>query len=182
MIINARATTASLLLLFICSTANAVPVTWFLDGVTFDDATVATGSFTYDATTDTYSGISLTTVAGPNLSGATYTIAADPFSRADRLVALASFPSAVGDTILFLEFSSALTDAGGTVALDAFQNAREATCVSLLSTGNCEGTRDPLRFVTSGQVTTVPAVPVPAAAWLFGSALGLLGWTRRKQR
>jgi hypothetical protein len=24
------------------------------------------------------------------------------------------------------------------------------------------------------------AVPVPASAWLFGSALGLLGWTRRK--
>ncbi|MGI9329930.1 MAG: hypothetical protein ACR2QB_04370 [Gammaproteobacteria bacterium] len=25
------------------------------------------------------------------------------------------------------------------------------------------------------------AVPIPAAAWLFGSALRLLGWMRRKQ-
>jgi hypothetical protein len=29
--------------------------------------------------------------------------------------------------------------------------------------------------------TTInPAIPVPAAAWLFGSALGLLGWARRR--
>jgi hypothetical protein len=31
-------------------------------------------------------------------------------------------------------------------------------------------------FIMSGQV-----VPVPAAAWLFASALGLLGWIRRKK-
>lgn len=34
-----------------------------------------------------------------------------------------------------------------------------------------------LSFVASTQ----PIVPVPAAVWLFGSALGLLGWVRRRQ-
>jgi hypothetical protein len=29
-------------------------------------------------------------------------------------------------------------------------------------------------------VETLSAVPIPAAVWLFGSALGLLGWLRRK--
>jgi len=28
---------------------------------------------------------------------------------------------------------------------------------------------------------TITAVPVPAAVWLFGSALAGLGWMRRKQ-
>jgi len=32
----------------------------------------------------------------------------------------------------------------------------------------------------SGLGPLVPTVPVPAAVWLFGSALGLLGWMRRK--
>jgi len=34
---------------------------------------------------------------------------------------------------------------------------------------------------TSGIVMTFSTVPVPPAAWLFGSALGLLGWARRKR-
>ena len=32
----------------------------------------------------------------------------------------------------------------------------------------------------SGNTMTFQVVPVPAAVWLFGSALGLLGWMRRK--
>jgi hypothetical protein len=33
---------------------------------------------------------------------------------------------------------------------------------------------------TSGQFAGSAAVPVPAAVWLFGSALGMLGWMRRR--
>ena len=32
----------------------------------------------------------------------------------------------------------------------------------------------------SGYIYTFTVVPVPAAVWLFGSALGLLGWARRR--
>jgi len=32
----------------------------------------------------------------------------------------------------------------------------------------------------TGTVTALAPVPVPAVGWLFGSALGLLGWVRRK--
>jgi len=34
---------------------------------------------------------------------------------------------------------------------------------------------------TVRSVTVASAVPIPAAAWLFGSALGILGWMRRKK-
>ncbi|MFW2403340.1 MAG: hypothetical protein ACN4GT_01155 [Gammaproteobacteria bacterium] len=33
---------------------------------------------------------------------------------------------------------------------------------------------------TAGHFLVRTAIPVPAAVWLFGSALGLLGWVRRK--
>jgi hypothetical protein len=36
------------------------------------------------------------------------------------------------------------------------------------------------RYLTGGFAVTT--VPVPAAAWLFGSALGLLGWVRSRNR
>jgi hypothetical protein len=40
-------------------------------------------------------------------------------------------------------------------------------------------------FSANGDVeltlNSITAVPVPAAVWLFGSALGLLGWMRRRQ-
>ena len=37
------------------------------------------------------------------------------------------------------------------------------------------------KFVSITPVLIV-AIPVPAAVWLFGSALGLLGWIRRQSQ
>jgi hypothetical protein len=45
------------------------------------------------------------------------------------------------------------------------------------SCGDCGGIF--LRALLRGDVQSIQVVPVPAAVWLFGSALGLLGWLRR---
>ena len=36
-------------------------------------------------------------------------------------------------------------------------------------------------YIREASTTAYPAVPIPAAVWLFGSALAGLGWLRRKQ-
>ena len=36
---------------------------------------------------------------------------------------------------------------------------------------------DPINYIARPN----GVVPVPASVWLFGSALGLLGWVRRRQ-
>src|SRR5260370_9871267 len=53
--------------------ASASPVLWTLVGVAFNDGGTASGSFVYDANTNTYSSINMTTTAGSvRTSGATY--------------------------------------------------------------------------------------------------------------
>ena len=52
--------------------ADAAPLRWNLDGVTFPDGGSANGSFVYDADTGMYSDIGINTTAGAILGGATY--------------------------------------------------------------------------------------------------------------
>src|SRR5258708_19781801 len=62
-----------LLGLGVCSVfASAAPVVWTLSGVTFSDGGTASGSFIFDADTNTYSSINVTTTPGSVRSGATY--------------------------------------------------------------------------------------------------------------
>ncbi len=77
---------------------------------------------------------------------------------------------------------------GGSISTTVFVDSVTLTTLSLDSSwSNLESLSiDPLGDVYNAAVAVdniavVTAVPIPAAAWLFGSALAGLGWMRRKQ-
>ena len=172
--------------------AQAVPIRWTLNDVTFDDGATASGSFVHDETTSTYSDV-LISVSGFVIQenyGSLDDV--DPFIYTDSELLQASSDASnlkVGalDTTdvaancadaacqrsLFLNFLSPLTNAGGTIFLDT----NSLSSYEFLS-NDFNGAFE-LHEVQSGFVTGVP-VPIPATLWLFGSALGLLGWLKRR--
>jgi hypothetical protein len=74
---------------------------------------------------------------------------------------------------LNLTFAQPLTNAGGVIDLSGYETATiRDTSYNFLA----EGTRT----IVSGRIVGSSVVPIPAAVWLFGSALAGLGWFRRK--
>jgi hypothetical protein len=169
-----RSTIYFVALFLISAAVNAASVKWELTDVVFDDGGTASGSFTYDADSNVYSNISIVTTLGSIHGGAEYQFL-NPFfePREDRLLVVEQETAESGSYAFNLLFDESLIYkiTGDEVG---FGNANEALC-SLL----CNGIVAPVRRVSSGVVTAV--TPIPAAAWLFGSALAGLGWLRRKQ-
>jgi hypothetical protein len=164
----------TLILLLAAGSAQAAPVTWTIDSLLFDDGGTGTGTFVYDANTNIYSDISIVTTAGSVLGGSVYSfINPGPLSPPSASgVALVSSDLAdlTGLPAIGIGFAAALTNTGGLISIDA---GIEGTCVN----AGCDAPNAfPVRNILSGQLS---AIPVPAAVWLFASALGLLGWLRR---
>jgi hypothetical protein len=149
------------ILLFIAGIASAAPVTWTLNGVTFDDGGTATGQFDYDADLKQYSNVSITTSFVNEYPSQIYNLAEPADSSPTSLYAWSI--ESPGALVLFFIGSPAA--AGDTVEI-------ATTSYEVYGEFPVE------RYVTSG---TVSSVPIPAAVWLFGSALAGLGWLRRKQ-
>lgn len=141
-------------------------VTWNLNNVTFSDAATATGSFDFDADTQTLSNWNISVTSG-TLSAFTYT-------PADSTAGSYFQESGYQNELLFMVNGStrqlrmtpltALTDAGGTVNINLNTFGGGSGSVECYNCG-------PYRGIVSGSFMT--ATPEPGSLGCLG--LGLVG-------
>jgi|SRR5215831_14358608 len=173
-----------IVLLSLPSIASADGATWTFSNVPFDDGGTASGSFVYNALTNSYTDIHVTTTAGTLLSGALYTSLSPCCLDSDTGFAFGPNVTDFTNTpVLFFLFSTPLTNAGGTIPLmfgfvDPSLDSAEDFCT------NSDCTAFSARFVTGGEVVGVPntAVPEPSAILLLivGLIVLLVGSILRK--
>ena len=159
-------------LFLIGSVAQASVIRWTLDSVTFSGGGAATGWFDYDTGTALPTDWDVDVTASGVWSAFNFTPAtsiATPLT-----IPLFSFTLSAGGggPDFFLDFhnSLAVPDSNNPlVLLGELENRHSFRSES-----------GPGAQLVAGGFASAP-VPVPAAAWLFGSALGLLGWMRRRK-
>ena len=163
--------------------ASADGVTWTMSGLTFTDGSTATGSFVFDAATNTVSAIHVVTSAGTLFTGETYT-ALDPgfgpFAFDMAFVTTPSLGDYTGMTVLELEFFTGLDEntflslknAGGVVVADL----NELVCANAV----CSTVNADLRGTVQGG--TVVGVVTPKTATLLLLGFGVLGFIAAAKR
>jgi hypothetical protein len=159
--------TALALFVLFCvpSIASADGITWDLSGVTFDDGGAASGSFVYDALTNTYSSINIITSTGTAFGGATYTSLSSAFGSSSTGLLVGASGNLTNTALLFLSYGADLTNSGGTVSLTG---VGEGTCDNIDCSLNTLQ-----RSITAGQLVGTASVstPEPSAISLLGLGL-----------
>ena len=160
--------------------AHAVPVQWTLSNAVFDDGGTASGSFVFDAATNDYSNIAISTVAGT--SGSAFTYANIPpvfFKNPGQFFGVSATGDLTGAGQLFLNFSGPMTDAGGTLDI-VLSSSSQAVC----SNADCTFISTPFQRFVSGSIVSSPvsAVPLPAGLALGLTGMAAFGAARRRGR
>lgn len=150
------------ILVFAPLAAHAVPVQWTLSGFTFTDGGTASGSFVYDADTNTYSSVNITTTAGSVLAGASYTDESPGYASTATvgLFVTTTVGDLTGTPALALFYAGGLTNAGGAVPITTTTNV-EGTCNNPTCNGGT-GLRSLAAGASLNGVVVPPPPPPPA--------------------
>ena len=174
---------ASLFLLFFfgSTTVFAIPMTWTLQDVTFDDGGTASGSYQYDADTDLYSNIDVTTTTTASFDGSVYNFLRPGSGSLDYGFTVIDVVEAdmSGNQHIAMVLIDSMTNAGGSIDFGANGGfapwegyCAEADC----TTGFIE------RNIVGGSVFGVAIeVPEPSTFILLWSGLIGLGLSRRRK-
>jgi len=158
----------------LASISPAQALTWTLNNVEFVDNATASGTFDYDATTNTYSNIliTLSNTTGPDLAAAGLYTSSDTVTSANNYLDVFNSSS---NSYFRLTFTQPLTNSGGTV------NIVNTPTLSLAAGSTYYGTANFSNSFggagTSATVSSTTAVPfdIPYGATIpaFGSVLAL---------
>lgn len=134
--------------------ASATPLIWTLNGLAFDDGGTASGSFVYDADSNHFSAVNLTTTAGSNLPGATFhyvctsPCVATTWSDSEVVFLFAGAATDLtGAPAFALSFTPTLDNSGASAAV----RGGETVCIDAVCSG---GDESEVRSVTAGGVST----------------------------
>ena len=161
---NRTFTVAAILWIFsvIASNSYATPTLWTLSGTFEGGGTSLGGSFIYDPTSNSYSGINIDTTY--HYEGLLPSVSSDALSLS--LVTNPFLPTLLDQHVLTLSFSNPLSALGGIVDLSLGELSSEGICLDsacLVSSSN--------RSVADGSVSAgVSDIPLPST-W----ALSLIG-------
>jgi hypothetical protein len=145
-----------------------------LNNFTFSDGATASGSFDYDAATNTFSSIHIVTTGTSLFPGATYTAVDPGFGPFPFDVAFitGSLSNYTGTPALELGFVTSLTNLGGTIGTDI----NEFVCTNNV----CGAATDIRGTLDGGTVVGAVATPEPSVLLLLSfSLLALLGFAKR---
>jgi len=154
--------------------AEATPLRWQLKDVWFEDGSRATGHFNYDADTNIFSSVFVTTSLGAVYRDLSL------FGGSQSDVSLLGRSRDGTSVVLFAFFEEAMTHAGGTIGIvpgsiyTVPSFSVEGECSPL--NGNPCGLVQYVRGISSGSIV---AVPEPGLAGLLG--LAIFEWVRRRR-